>query len=191
VVGTTYNKTQLLNEPIKPWITMTNRRYFASPEREFWIIWQHQFLFGWLEVARVFQDAAALTMAAQISRMCDMEGWDPVTNRPFGGQAVKPDGQALTAAEKAWYVRDFQDPLGTWLKTDGMVTSSAQTDWDIWALASLDIGRTFAAAANDQAWIARNAALQAAVRATLTDPIRIGKASAWSGGAPVEAMAVH
>lgn len=177
--------------PVQPWVTMTDRRYFASPEREFWIVWQHQFLFGWLEAARVANHAPALALAARISRLCDMEGWDPVSNRPFGGQATKPDAQSLTSTEKAWYVQDVRDPLGNWVKTDGMVTSAAGTDWDIWALGSLEIGATLAAAAGDGLWMARNTQLRQAVLATLTDATRKAKAALWSGAAPVEAQAVH
>ena len=172
--------------PVQPWVTMVDRRYFANPEREFWIVWQHQFLFGWLEAGLVANHAPALTMAATISRLCDIEGWDPVTHRPFGGQATKPGAEALTLAERSLYVRDT--PTG---KTDGMVTSAAGTDWDIWALGSLDIGAHFATLAGDQVWIARNAQLKAAVMASLTDATRKAKAAAWAGAAPVVPVLVR
>jgi len=191
VINQTNTKWQGKTGPIKPWVTMIDRRYFASPEREFWIIWQHQFLFGWLEAARVLNYQPAIDMAAKISRLCDMEGWDPIANRPFGGQAIKPDAQPLTDAEKKLYVQDIRDPIGNWVKTDGMVTSSSGTDWDIWALASLEIGAYFAASLNDQAWIARNAQLQQSVRASLNDATRIGKASVWTGSVPVNPIPVH
>lgn len=190
VITQTNTRWQNNSGPIKPWVTMVDRRYFASPEREFWIIWQHQFLFGWLEAARAVDHLPAIAEAARISRLCDLEGWDPVSNRPFGGQAVKPDAQPLTAAEKALYVRDVQVG-GQWVKTDGWVTSSSGTDWDIWAMASLDIGSYFATAANDATWVTRNAQLMAAVRATLTDTLRKTKAADWTGAKPVNPVPVH
>lgn len=178
--------------PVKPWVTMIDRRYFSNPEREFWIVWQHQFLFGFLEAARVCEHARALAMTAQVSRMCDLEGWDPVTNRPFGGQATKPDAASLTDLERSMYVRDVQDPGGTWHKTDGMVTSSAGTDWDLWALASLDIGTYLSARAGDAAWSSRNSQLRSAVLLSIAgDAVRERKAAAFSGASPVDASPVR
>ena len=179
------------NGPVKPWVTMFDPRYFASPEREFWIIWQHNFLFGWLEAARVTGHAGALSMAKNLSRMVELEGWHPTSNHPFGGQALQPDAQPLTLAQKDQYVLDRQDPMGNWYKTDGQVTSDAQTDWFLWGIGELDIGKQFAQEANDAAWSARNAILRNAIRATLTDPTRRAKAAAWSGATPVDPVPIQ
>lgn len=182
--------------PVRPSYVMRDPRYFpepvgaapGSPLQEFWIVWQHSFLVpALLGLHRVTGHADALLVATEISRTHDLYGWDPVTNQPFGGVAWQAGGTPLAPAQMAVYVRDVQDPVtGRWYKTPGWVTSSAGTDWILWAWGALQAGEWLAQQVGDQTWLQRNRQIQASVRASVgTHPVRAAKLAQWSGAVPV------